>query len=333
MLAALRSRHKVVEFDMAPRTNQVRLLTTGWRFLIGVIFSRPRSVYLALSGGFRQWIDILYVGVARVFGIPLFIHHHTFSYFAEPRLVTKLLLRVAGNATHIVLCECMSGLLEEIHEVDSQKIRVLSNISFLDDIESTSEKKGCDNSLRVGFLSNIVAEKGIFEFFSILKESNRYGLALQGIVAGPVDASVKDKFMSSLSVSANVQYMGAVYGNEKERFFSNIDVLIFPSRLYEAEPVTVLEAMGRGVPVIAFSVGCIDSVIGETAGIVFPYSEGFISQTMEALFNLAGSPSRLSDASRAARATFLADRDKNKAVLRNLLEEISGQPISTPVSI
>lgn len=332
MLLALRSRHQVVTFDMAPGSNPLGFLLAWWRFFLCVLRCKPKAIYLALSGGHRQWVDLAFVLVARLRGIPLFVHHHSFSYLNERRFSAAVLFRTLRGATHVVLCGGMGEQLAKQYGIASANIRVLSNAAFLEDIEVPAPVHTEPAPLRVGFLSNITAEKGIFEFFAVLRESADLGLALQGVIAGPVDPAVKKSFSASLAASMNVRHVGAVYGTEKSVFFANIDVLFFPSHLQEAEPVTILEALGHGVPVVAFARGCIAGMVPAAAGTVFPYSEGFVKQTIEVLRPWAASPALLAAARHAARAAFEAGRVTNNAVLEGLVAEMGGSVMRKPVS-
>lgn len=333
MLLALRSRHQVLAFDMTPRSSSLALPLTLWRFFLCVLSCKPKALYLALSGGHRQWIDLVFVLLARLRGVPLFVHHHSFSYLNERRLSAAVSFRALRGATHIVLCGCMADQLAKQYGIELANVRVLSNAAFLEGIEAPAPMHAQSASLRVGFLSNITAEKGIFEFFAVLRESSDFGLRLQGVIAGPVDPSVKESFSTTLAGSTNVQHVGAVYGADKRKFFASIDVLFFPTRYAnEAEPVTILEALGHGVPVIAFARGCIDGMVPAVAGTVFPYSEEFVKQTIEALRPLAESPAQLAKARLAARAAFEVGRESNKALLEVLVAEMGGNDMTKSVS-
>lgn len=333
MLLALRSRHQVLAFDMTPRSSPLGFLLAWWRFFLCVLRRKPKALYLALSGGHRQWIDLAFVMLARLRSVPLFVHHHSFSYLNVRRLSAVVLFRALRGHTHIVLCGCMGEQLAKQYGIALTNMRVLSNAAFLEDIEAPVPAHSQPSPLRMGFLSNITAEKGIFEFFAVLRESSDLGLALRGVIAGPVDPSVKESFRTSLAGSTNVQHVGAVYGADKRAFFASIDVLFFPTRYAnEAEPVTILEALGHGVPVIGFSRGCIEGMVPAAAGAVFPYSEAFVKQTIEALRPLAESPAQLARARLAARAAFEAGRASNQAMLQSLVAEMGGNAMAKPVS-
>ncbi|MBC7490256.1 MAG: glycosyltransferase family 4 protein [Glaciimonas sp.] len=336
MLIALRSRHQVLAFDMTPRASRLSFLFILWRFLLCVVRRRPKALYLALSGGYRQWIDLAFVLLARLRDIPIFVHHHSFSYLNDRRLSAVVSLRALRDATHVVLCECMGQQLMKQYGIELVNMRVLSNSAFLEDIEAPASCMALVHAqpaaLRIGFLSNITAEKGIFEFFAVLRESQALGVSLQGVIAGPVDSAIKESFSATLAASTNVQHVGAVYGVAKSAFFANIDILFFPSKLQEAEPVTILEALGHGVPVIAFARGCIEGMVPAAAGAVFSYSETFAKHAIEALRPLAENHVLLVQARHSARAIFEAGRASNKAVLESLMAEMGGNGITKPVS-
>lgn len=323
MLLALRDKHTLLVFDLAPKPNRLSFIHTWWLFLVLVVRDKPSALYLALSGGNRQWVDFAFLLVARLRSIPIFVHHHSFSYLNKKTLSAALCLRFLRSAIHIVLCGFMGEKLVMQYAVDHRNCRVLSNAAFLEDIDTPELVTPLTASVRVGFLSNITLDKGIHEFFSVLHEASCAGLSLEGVIAGPVDPSIRDSFAESLADNTNVRHIGPVYGADKKSFFANIDVLFFPSRYpNEAEPVTILEALGHGVPVVAFDRGCIGGMVPGSAGQVINYSAHFVEQTIAAIRPLAESPTKLASARKAARASFEANLSSNKALLDALIFEI-----------
>ena len=324
MLAVLRLQHQVRVFDMAPRGGGLGSVLQWLRFAAHVLRHKPDALYIALSGGMRQWVDLAFVLLARLRGMPVFVHHHSFAYLGPGRPSRVMRFKAMHNAIHVALCECMGERLAH-YGIAPGKLRTLSNAAFLDDIAPPVVQPGRASSapLRVGFLSNITAEKGIFEFFSVLSAAGHYGLALQGVVAGPVSPEVVDAFQVSLASTPNTTHIGPVYGADKAAFWGRIDVLFFPTRYpNEAEPVTILEALAYGVPVVAFARGCIDGMVPAAAGAVFPYSERFIAQTLDVIRPLAASPSALTAARVAARQAFESHRTRAKTTLQALVTEM-----------
>jgi glycosyltransferase involved in cell wall biosynthesis len=329
MLLELRAHHRVIDFNVAPHPHALAFIKQWFRFLFRILACKPESVYIALSGGKRQIIDLAFALVARICGVPIFVHHHTFSYLTKRRLLPALCLTVMCKATHIVLCECMGEKLTSNYCIDSCNFRVLSNAAFLEDHNQIDyEKSNKGDALRVGFLSNITRQKGIFEFFTVLQAAEARGKLIQGIIAGPIASPIKESFDAELESSKNAKYVGAVYGEKKKEFFSDIDILFFPSHLHEAEPVTILEALSYAIPVIAFSRGCIEAMLPSKAGSVFSYSEKFVDQVFEEIDLIAGASPILSASRRAAREAFETRRAANRLALKGLIDEMRGRQVS-----
>jgi glycosyltransferase involved in cell wall biosynthesis len=326
MLRALQERHAVIEFDVAPRPRSISLVGVLYRFALNMFCASPTAVYLAISGGQRQWIDLFFVALARLCRIPIYAHHHSFSYLNVRRTSASILIRAMGRATHIVLCDCMAGKLVAKYGVKSIDVRTLSNVAFLDTVSPSDPLPTSLTTLRVGFLSNITAEKGIFEFFAILESATQLGLSLQGVIAGPVHQSVSADFHSRLADQKNADYLGPVYGDKKTRFFSEIDVLIFPTRYSnEAEPVTILESLSHAVPVVSFARGCIAGMVPVGAGLVFPYTEDYVNKITEILRSLSQDPTLLSHSRKLARRGFMHAREVGSLALQNLMVEMGAE--------
>ncbi|WP_316153687.1 glycosyltransferase family 4 protein [Cupriavidus sp. BIC8F] len=325
MLRELSARHNVSIFNLTPRLGIFGLLALMWGFLVSTLYSKPAAVYLAFSGGKRQWLDIYFFIVSRLRGVPIFLHHHSFSYLNNRMRSAGMAFKLAATAKHIVLCECMKNALVREYEIQPLNCRVLSNTAFLDDIEKPQAAKVRSGPIRVGFLSNITAEKGIFEFLSILSECAKAEFDVEGLIAGPVEQGIRDEFLASLAATGNARHVGPVYGAAKAEFFSSIDVLLFPTRYAnEAEPVTILESLGRGVPVIAFSRGCIEGMISSQAGAVMQFSDDYIQRVIAEIRPFAMEPERLAQARHGARQAFEIGREASKGILEALVAEIGG---------
>ncbi|SAL86429.1 glycosyl transferase, group 1 [Caballeronia arvi] len=254
----------------AATTNSERVIHHIFRFVSLMAFARgKKKTYLSLSGGFGQFRDLAFIVISRVFRAKIYIHHHSFAYLNKRKAITLLCVWAAGpRSDHIVLCERMAVLLSKQYQTRPNRISCLSNAAFL-----SSEERGMGRrQLRtVSFLSNITFEKGISTFFEVAGELKARKVPVRFMIAGPVALDVKGWLDLALAAAPEVQYVGPQYGLEKTRFFSQTDLLVFPSTYpNEAEPVTILEAFSFGVPVIATALGCIPSLVSDERGFVVP---------------------------------------------------------------
>lgn len=169
-------------------------------------------------------------------------------------------------------------------------IRVNKN-GILPSVKGRSRKSG--NHITFAFLGGRAVHKGYFllrEVFSGITEHN-YTLRL---------VDIESKFGSSQMTGDSWQLTGKLEivppyeQDEIDLFFSNIDVLLFPSQWKESFGLTVREAMARNVWVIATNCGgpIEDLVNGENGEIV---EMGNIDAFRAAIVRLLRDPTHLLD--------------------------------------
>ena len=92
----------------------------------------------------------------------------------------------------------------------------------------------------------------------------------QALLAGPIDTAEDKKLVKlKLKELKSLKYIGPVYDNDKDEFFANLDLFIFPTTYHnEAQPIVIYEAMSYGVPVFSNNKGSIKEQVGK-AGKVF----------------------------------------------------------------
>ncbi len=116
----------------------------------------------------------------------------------------------------------------------------------------TKIEKTYNTSRKYLFMSRLHHKKGIIPLVKAwLGSSVSQNPAFELIVAGPDDGE-KSSLLDILkqNPSANIRYVGAVYGEEKLRLLSDSHFFLLPSQS-EGFPTSVLEAMQHGVlPVI-----------------------------------------------------------------------------------
>lgn len=325
MLAQLNSITDVKVFNRAPP--HAGKLTLGFsickllvNFGYHLLKSKPASIYMGLSGGAGQLIDLAFLIISKLTATPVFIHHHSFAYLNKKCSIASLFFYFARKEHHIVLCEQMGTKLAGNYAIPVELIVHLSNAAFSDDVLAR-QIEYTKRQIQIGFLSNITETKGIFDYFDVLESLHKAGLQVQGRIAGPVDVSIRNKFTQRLAQSNFICHLGAVYGQDKDEFYDSIDMLLFPTRYAnEAEPVTIIEAFRAGVPVIAASRGCIDALVAHDGGIVVPSDADFLSVAVKEISRLIDDNSYLALRKNQAKKRFEELRISNSKQLANLLK-------------
>jgi glycosyltransferase involved in cell wall biosynthesis len=319
---------KVAKFNVAPSkpwTPFLQLL----KFIVASIRSSPNgrsTLYLPLSGGLRQILDLAFFLVASSLNSRVFVHHHSFSYLNKPTWYSRLLLTRLKSAVHIVLCSEMGRLLSGTYGIPCSNLRIVSNAAFLDHTISASPAKAdAGTPLRLGFLSNITTEKGIFVFFETLRYLKSLNISVVASIAGPVQEDIERQFVIELANHSEATYCGPVYGAAKKDFFSRLDLLLFPTLyLNEAEPVTLWESLASGVPVIAVARGCIGCIALEETGLLVDDPKQFSAHVAEFIKVCSQESSVLTSLFKTSRETFERKAHESQKALISVVAEMQG---------
>lgn len=110
------------------------------------------------------------------------------------------------------------------------------------------------------FLGWLEKEKGIFELLESCRElSRRYQFRL--LVAGRGRAEVQARaYVATNNLEDRVDFVGWVYGDDKEALLKRADILVLPSWV-EGFPNAIIEAMAAKVAVVVTAVGNVPDLI------------------------------------------------------------------------
>jgi glycosyltransferase involved in cell wall biosynthesis len=292
-----------------------------------ILFSRRlcgSTLYMSVSGGFGQVYEVFFLLLARLRRMRVYLHHHSFAYLDQQSWLTWMLGAVAGSTcTHITLSSGMAARLQAQYSC-VHRVLPLSNTVFFADCGLRSAPRS--RLKTIGFISNISAEKGVFEFLDLVALCEEAGLHLKARLAGPFqDSETESKVRQQLEKLHTVEYVGPQYGDDKKLFFDSIDALIFPTRyINEAEPLIIHEAMQRALPVIAYGRGCIPEILDSPCGLAIDSAVPFASAALVQIKQWVDSPDLYRAASRLASERYVAAYLENMDRWQDLLREILG---------
>lgn len=270
--------------------------------------SGARCLYLTADDGYGVAYAVPALALARTLGMTIIVHHHSFRYIDRPTWPMRLLIALAGcTAHHLVLCPAMHRGLIDAYRRDL-RATVVDNAAL-----TVTEPGKIDRAhaarLRIGMLSNLSAAKGTLQFLACLDHAAQRGLPIDARLAGPsTEPEIAERITAARAKHGDrLIWYGPLYGVDKDRFWNDIDVFVFPTRYRsEAQPLVVLEAIARGIPVIARARGCLRDDIGP-GGVVVPDSVDFTEAALTTLESWLHDPAKLR-ATGAAAAVHARDR-------------------------
>lgn len=253
---------------------------------IGLLVARRREcrvLYHPVDGGAGLIYSVAIAAVAKALGYSIFVHHHSFAYVdRRSRLMATLARILVDKGTHIVLCGTMADGLAVHYPI--ARTYEISNVALLP--PAARVPRPARETVRLGFLSNLIVEKGLDTSIELLRAALAEDLPIELHIAGPpTDRRALELVETARrELGGRIHYAGALYGEDKRTFLEGLDVFLFPTRyINEAQPRVVIEALGHGLPTLTISRGCIASDIGSAGGLCLPPEADFVAGALPLL--------------------------------------------------
>lgn len=178
----------------------------------------------------------------------------------------------------IVLSDYFKKKLEEwgIRQAIYKEVTVIDNNELKGfDIKSVVTKRLGSKKWRILFLSRIIKNKGIYETIEAISLLSKKYPNVELIVAGDGEELENVKSLIHNRKINNVIFSGYVKGEEKRRIYEDSHVFCFPTYHGEGLPVSIVEAMAYGLPVVTRPVGGIADFFKDGVN-------GFITESKDA---------------------------------------------------
>lgn len=189
-----------------------------------------------------------------------------------------------------------------------------SDVSIVPNMTAPAPKQTIRRALRgrprLLFISNLSRAKGVFDFLELARRvSAAIPTATFDIAGAEGDLAVLEDLTALIdeySMAERIRLHGPAGDELKARLFAQSSVLIFPSVYqYEAQPLTIVEAMSFGLPVVAYDTGGIrDLVATDINGMLVP--AGSLSGMTDAVLKLLQDERLQTKLSQGAKARWAA---------------------------
>ena len=179
-------------------------------------------------------------------------------YFAKSKAIRKLAIRKFINNVDCLIClsESWKQFFEE--NFNTKKIEILPNII---DYPVIREKKGDTKKIRFLFLGIIDNRKGIFDVIEVIKNNvDMFDHKIELFIGGNSEVIKLQNLIEKYQISNIVKFLGWIQNEIKLQYLQNTDVYILPS-YNEGLPISILEAMSYGKPIISTDVGGIPEIV------------------------------------------------------------------------
>jgi glycosyltransferase involved in cell wall biosynthesis len=163
------------------------------------------------------------------------------------------------------------------------------------------------NPARILFLGRLGDRKGVPELVQALASPQLAARDWRAMIAGDGDLAALETRLTATGLRARVDAPGWLDSAEAARALDQTDILVLPSH-HEVMPIAILEAMARGLAIVATPVGVIPEILTDNInGRLVP--PGDASSLVEALSALLDEPALRHRLGERARETFAARLD------------------------
>lgn len=274
-----------------------------FKVLWALVVFRPDKIYFTASirsvAFYRDLLLSTLWKSYRVFKkIPVFYHYHTkgVDEFVSASKKNLILTKFIIKDVDLIL---LSPLLEK----DFAKVKTYNKVFFLPNgVEDSFKQQNFNQFIQVKYkkieqfellyLSNMIKEKGYFEVLKLAKEIKNENVHFH--FAGSWQHSQDEKdffdFVKKNELEKKVTFHGFVNGDQKRELFKSAHLFIFPTRYpKEAFPLSILESLAYGVPVVSTAEGSIPYIIDTKSGIIIHDKEELpnaLSKAIKSLTNI-----------------------------------------------
>lgn len=241
------------------------------RFILSCSLKKTDLIYVHLGSNASLYRESLFIILAKLLRKRVISHFHAGdidNYYPFQNKAGRKFISWALSLSDslIAVSRESAGRLREI--TGAANISVITN-AIDTSIFDAGRRVSDDDTVRllfVGAVGKLKGERDLIKALAILRDSKpNIKVSLLGYGA----ENLKD-YCEQLGVGEFIEFTGAVSMSERIGFFQKADIFVLPTYA-EAMPMSIIEAMAAGLPVISTPVGGIPEIIedGKT-GLLFP---------------------------------------------------------------
>ncbi len=232
-------------------------------FLKKCVRRSPDLVYVHFGGNASLYREGFFVLLAKILRIKTVGHFHAGdveNYYPFQNAAGRRFIRTALKSCDAMIVVSKESARQLLEIVPSAAIKLIPNAieTSAFDFKREAETDKFVRLLFVGAIGKLKGERDLLAALSILREQN---LPLKVSILGYGAENLR-AICEELKISHLIEFLGAVSMDERLDYYRRADIFVLPTYA-EAMPMSVIEAMAAGLPVISTRVGGIPELIDD----------------------------------------------------------------------
>jgi len=240
------------------------MATSMFKLVICLVFVDIKLLHIHTASWRSFYRKSAFVFIGKIFRKKVILHIHggefNLFYAWGPKINQWFITKVLDSADMILVLS--DAWVNEIKsKSNTHNIRIVYNPVNTRDFQSLSYKnKRTKENINVIFLGRLSANKGIYDLLKVMSLVLEKEPYVRFVLCGDGDIDNCRLICEQQGFSDKVIFCGWVYGQKKIDEIRNADVFVLPS-YNEGLPVSILEAMSAGLPIVSTNVGGIPNII------------------------------------------------------------------------
>lgn len=287
---------------------KIRYFASAWlRYTAMLLLGRVAAVHVHVSTGASFWRKLIFLLPTWALGIPAILHLHGADFdtwYAEGSAWKQRIVRAAFNhaAALVVLSQSWQKWARSVSRNPSI-IPIYNPVRM-----PLAAEFSARDAASILFLGQLGDRKGTYDLLRAAARVARIHPDLKLVLAGDGEIERVRAEVMRLGLQQHVEVLDWVSGARKEALLERAAIYVLPSYC-EGLPMSVLEAMAAGLPVICTPVGGVPEAItdGCEGRLIVPGDVDALCEALDALLSQLELRKRMGEAARSkVESTFSA---------------------------
>jgi glycosyltransferase involved in cell wall biosynthesis len=265
----------------------IEFFSKQFAFIIHLIKVKPDVVFVMSSSYFGFYDKCIYCIVARLFGVKSMLNHvgGEFDKFYNSSLLNKTFINISIRFPHVLLigssfwCDYFTKLFP------NKKIFNSPNPIIVEQYSHTPMPM-VNHKFKIASLFRIIKEKGVYELVEVIQRISKLNLNIEFVImgGGPMLDFLKEQLLENIN-NKEVRVLGFVDDDIKIQEICSSDLYVMLTH-FDLMPISIMEAMAAGKPVLSTKVGGIPDLVQDGVN-GFLFEVGEVDQVVDKILDLA----------------------------------------------